>query len=72
MVNGKYKLDMFINMRQRCEHWKNREKQFFITKWSVSHWGSWNFQEACILAILKGLHQQKLKKSIGYREMIRQ
>ena len=68
MVDGKYKLDMFINMRQCCEHW---EKQFFITKWSVFHWGSWNFQETCNLAILKGLRQQKLKKSIGYREMIR-
>ena len=29
----------------------------------------WNFQETCILVILKGLHQQKLKRSFGCREM---
>ena len=28
--------DIFINMRKRCGHWKNREKQFFIVKCQVS------------------------------------
>ena len=31
---------------------------------SIFHCKSWNFQETCILVILKGLHHQKLKKSL--------
>ena len=48
---NKYEKDMFINMEQCCGHWKNWEKQFFVTKW-------------LILVILKGLHQQKLKSPL--------
>ena len=64
-------LDIFINMRQCCGNWKNWEKQFFVTKWSIFYQGSRNFQESCILVLPKGLYKQKLKKSFGYREMIR-
>ena len=31
---------------------------------SIFHYESWNFQETYILVILKGLHHQKLKKSL--------
>ena len=64
-------MDMFINMRQCCGHWKNQEKQFLVGKWSVFQEGSCNFQETYILVILKGLHQQKLKKSFCNKGMIR-
>ena len=41
-------VDKFINMRQCWGHWKNWEKQFVVTKWSIFQWGIWNFQETAL------------------------
>ena len=54
---------MFINMRQCFA-----EKQLFVAKWSIFHEGGWNFQETCILVILKCFMFTKVEKSPLVRE----
>ena len=45
---------------------KLKKKTIFLlqNQGSIFHYESWNFQETCILVILKGLHHQKLEKSL--------